>query len=130
MQRCEEPRQSFNHRITLHRSSLGIILVIERVHRDANLLVQPIPAALFRYGNERSIRPSLERDAHARPLLTDGLNIVQFDIPLALEVLRLDQHDAVVGEHDEHVFAREFQVCNVIFVEVFAVIEGLEPELA
>ncbi len=111
-------------------SSLRIILIIKRIDRNSNLLIQPIPAALLAHGDKRAIRTSLQRDTHSRPLLADGLDIIQFDIPLARELLRLDKHDAIVGEHDEQVFALELQVGNVVFVEVFAVVEGLEPELA
>lgn len=96
---------------------------------NSNLLVYPVPRALILNWDERPIGSALERDAHAGPLLGDGLDVRQPDIPLRAESLGAHEHDAVVREHDQHIAARELQVRDVVFVEVLAVVGRLEPEL-
>lgn len=97
---------------------------------NSNLPIQPIPRTLLLNGDERPIRATLQRHTHAGPLLRNGLDITELDIPLRLQFLRPDEHDAVVRQHHEHVAARQLEVGDVVFVEVFAVVERLEPELA
>ena len=126
---AEIHKQSSSY-LSKFKSSLSIILIIKRIDRHANLPIQPIPTTLLRHRNKRPIGPALQRDRHARALFTDGLDVVELDVPLALEPLRLDEHNAVVGQHDEHVLARQFQVRDVVLGKVFAVVEGLKPELA
>src|SRR6185295_1266118 len=86
--------------------------------------------ALVHNRDERAISPALERNTHPRPLLANGLDVLERDIPFGLQLLGPDEHDAVVREHDEHVLALQLEVRNVVLVEVLAVVEGLEPELA
>ena len=111
-------------------SSLGIIPIVERIHRNLNLPVQPVPAALLADGNVGAIGASLERDAHARPLLTDGHDVRQPNDPFGSKLFAPNEHDVIVRQHDQQLLTTKFQVRNVVFVEVFAVVERLEPELA
>ena len=115
---------------TFQPLSLRIILVIESINSNPNLLIQPIPRALLAHRNEWSVRSSFQRNIHAGPFLANRLYVIQLDVPFTLQLLGLNEHDAVISEHDHKVFALEFQMRNVIFMEVFAVVESLEPKLA
>lgn len=110
--------------------TLSIILIIKCVNRNTDLPVQPIPRTLFLHWYERSICSPLQRHTHPSPLFANSLDVIEFDIPLHLQLLRFHKHNAVIGKHDQHVFTGEFEVGNKVFVETFAVVHCLQPELA
>jgi len=107
-------RDNLNPAIHLPMLTLRVVLIIESIDSwpksvtaahppsklalltDSNLLIKPIPRTLVRDRDERPIRSPLQRNTHPRPLLRNGLNIVKSDIPLHLQLLALDQHDAVI----------------------------------
>lgn len=97
---------------------------------NSNLLIQPIPRTLVLHGDERPVGAALKGDTHARALLGDGLDVRELDVPLCAELLGAHEHDPVVRQHNQHVAAGELQVRDVVFVEIFPVVGGLEPELA
>ena len=111
-------------------SPLSIIPLIKRINSNSNLLIQPIPTPLLTHRHKRPIRAALQRNTDARLLLTDSLDIIELDIPLHSQLLGLDHEDAAVCEHDHHILTGQLEVGDVVFVEVLAVIDGLEPELA
>lgn len=128
------------------KSSLGIVAIIEGIHSytplvlqssevqtgsltNSNLLVQPIPASLVRNRNEWPISTTLEADAHTGSLLTDGLNVSQFDVPLHPQFFGSDEHDSIVRQHHQHVFAFELKMSDIVLVEILAIVGSLEPKL-
>src|ERR1700761_3388496 len=64
----------------------SVPFIIVRIHRDCNLLVQPVPARLVRNRDEWTISSALQDDAHARALLADGLDVLQRNLPFGGEL--------------------------------------------
>lgn len=96
----------------------------------SNLFVQPISRSLILYWDKWAIGTALKCNAHAGSLLGDGLDVHQSNVPLRLELLGSHKHYSTIRQHDHQVFARKFQVRDVVFVKVGPIISGLQPELA
>ena len=110
--------------------SLGVILVVESIDSHSDLFVKPIATPFIRDRDEWPIDAPLQRQTHARALFRDGLDLLQLDGRIGPQSLHLDEKDTIVREHHQGVLAGQLQMSNVILVEIFAVVECLQPELA